>query len=352
MSNDFEERDDVFDKSLLKLFELAATKDKGKRLECKKVKSVGDDENLHSGHRKRVYAAADKDELLDTFSDVEALEYALFAALPRVNTNDTAHRLLRSFGSLSGVFSATVKDLAKVRGMSDRAAYFLKSIPALARKAQLTRIKPESIKTINNALDYLKLHFDNIYTETMYVMSLDISDRVLGVDCVTARGTATSSTVSVPAIMESVCRHHGTKIIVAHNHPGGVMLPSKEDIGLTDLVIDTLAALDVVLVDHLIFSSEDSFLSFFNSGLIRTMYSNFDKTHGSNMSRFLQNDEPHCLSSGTEYLFDLKTASLVRKSEYHKFFSEKMKMAKERMGAMNDYSKDSFDKKKGVDKNE
>ena len=337
MGNDFGERDDIFDENLIKIIEMAAAKDEYKQSAPPKVKQHDDDSDLHSGHRKRVYAAADKDELLEPFSYVEALDFFLFAALPSVNTNDVAHRLLRSFGSLSGVFSATVDDLSKIKGMSRRVAYFLKGIPAISRKSQLTRIKPESIRSVNAALDYLKMHFEHIYTETMYVMSLDISDRILGVDCVTARGTATSSNVSIPAIMESVCRHHGTKIIVAHNHPGGVMLPSKQDIGLTDLIIDALAALDVVLVDHLIFSPEDSFLSFFNSGIIRTMYFNFDRTHGSNLSRFLPDDEPHCLSSGTEYLFDLKTASLIRKSEYHKFFSESMKMGRERMKAMSDY---------------
>lgn len=348
MSRDIEDRDDAFDESLIRIIELAATKDNNRQAAPIKTKSYDNDENLHEGHRKRVYAAADKDELLDTFSDVEALEYALFAALPRVNTNEVAHRLLRSFGSLSGVFSATVEDLAKIKGMSKKTAYFLKAIPAIARKSQLTRIKPESIRTIDAALDYLKMHFEHIYTETMYVMSLDISDRLLGVDCVTSRGTATSSNVSVPAVMESVCRHHGTKIIIAHNHPGGVMVPSKQDLQLTDLIIDALAALDVVLVDHLIFSPEDSFLSFFNSGIIHKMYTNFDMTHECHLSDFLPKDKAHLLSSGTEYMFDLKTASLIRKSEYNKFFSECMKLGKERTGVIREYGIDS--KKNGNNK--
>lgn len=293
---------------------------------AKKNKSMAKcdgDENLHEGHRQRVYAAVDRDPLLDTFSEVETLEYALFAALPRVNTNEIAHRLLRSFGSLVGVFSAPIDALAKIKGMSKRAAYFLKSIPMIARKSQLTRVKPENIKSVTGALDYLKSHFDNIYRESMYVMCLDSVDKLLGVDRIAFGGTATGSAVAVPIIVESALHHHATKVIVAHNHPNGVLVPSKEDISVSDLMIDSLAALDVVLVDHIIFTPEDNYMSFFNSGLIEIMYTSFDSVHNTNLSAMLIGEKRHALSSGNEYLFNLEEMTAMKKDDYDKYMRDR-----------------------------
>ena len=331
-------KDDSFDESLKKILEMAADD-----VPPKKPVSAKQNENLHEGHRQRVYESASKDALLDTFSDVEALEYVLFAALPRVNTNEIAHRLLNAFGSLDGVFAASIKDLEKIRGMSQRVAYFLKAIPAIARKSHLSRVKPETIKSIPAALDYLKIHFEYIYTECMYVMSLDLSDRLLGVDCVTALGTATSNTISLAGIIDSVCRHHASKIIIAHNHPGGVMQPSHQDIATTDMVIDSLAAMDVVLVDHLIFTPEDCYLSFFNSGLISMMYKNFDNAHNTHLSDLLPSDV-HSLSSRTEYIFDIKSASAMRKDDYDRYFDEEARRNMLRTDWLRDFDPDFLSK--------
>lgn len=280
--------------------------------------------NIHAGHRQRVYAAVSKDPLLETFSEVEALEYYLFAMYPRINTNNLAHLLLERFGSMAGIFSAPADELTQVPGVSERVAFFLKAVPVLARKSQLTRVKEHKIKSVNAALDYLKLHFDYFYTEVMYVMCLDIKDRLLGVDCVTAKGTPTANIVSVPAIMESVLHHHASKVILAHNHPSGIIIPSVEDVVTTDLLIDTLAALDVVLVDHLIFTGDSQYLSLYNSGLIRMLYQNFDAVHNTQMSDFLHDEKEHKLSSGIEYIFDIETATVVKKSEFDDYMARRI----------------------------
>lgn len=60
---------------------------------------------LHDGHRQRC-----KQRFLRTgaegFDDHQLLELLLFYAIPRCDTNETAHRLLKRFGSLQGVLYA------------------------------------------------------------------------------------------------------------------------------------------------------------------------------------------------------------------------------------------------------
>jgi len=77
--------------------------------------------NLHENHRQRLrrrYETAG----LETFEDHVILELLLFEALPRVDTNPIAHRLLDRFGSLDGVFSASEEELCQVKGVGPAAA--------------------------------------------------------------------------------------------------------------------------------------------------------------------------------------------------------------------------------------
>ena len=75
-------------------------------------------ENLHEGHRKRMKERFIKSGL-DDFAPHNILELLLFYSIPRGDTNPVAHRLIDTFGSLSGVFDATPEELAKVDGVGE-----------------------------------------------------------------------------------------------------------------------------------------------------------------------------------------------------------------------------------------
>ena len=66
---------------------------------------------IHDGHRDRM-----RDKLIkngeEVLHDHEILEMLLYHSVPRKDTNELAHRLIEHFGSLSGVFSASVDALS------------------------------------------------------------------------------------------------------------------------------------------------------------------------------------------------------------------------------------------------
>lgn len=82
---------------------------------------MAEKEALHSGHRQRM-----RQRFLstgfDTFAEHEILEVLLYYAIPRIDTNEIAHRLLQHFGSLSAVFDADPQELIKVKGVSENTA--------------------------------------------------------------------------------------------------------------------------------------------------------------------------------------------------------------------------------------
>lgn len=91
--------------------------------------------NPHEGHRQRLRAKIDRDPEMETLEDHEALEFHLSLVIPRKDTNELAHELIRKFGSLDAVLSASPQELIKVKNMTVAASYMLASELSMVRKA-------------------------------------------------------------------------------------------------------------------------------------------------------------------------------------------------------------------------
>ena len=70
---------------------------------------------------------------------------------------------------------------------------------------------------------------------------------------------------------EYAIRYSASYAILAHNHPSGVALPSRDDLTTTAQVRDALALINVQLIDHLIIADND-YVSLAQSGIGDTLF--------------------------------------------------------------------------------
>lgn len=212
--------------------------------------------SMHDGHRKRLKDRFLKDGL-DNFQEINVLELLLFYCIPRVDTNPLAHKLLDEFGSLPNVMEASVEDLKKVEGIGENAATFLSLINSVNRyyrtkKAEGTRIFTEPEHYIN----LLEPKFTGRKNEIVFLLCLDAKSQFICCKPI-SEGTATGASISVRKVVEVALAANASSVILAHNHPNGSALPSKEDELITRRLAKALAEVDVVLVDHVLFSDTD-----------------------------------------------------------------------------------------------
>ena len=134
---------------------------------------------MHEGHRHRLTERFLK-EGLEGFEEHEILEYMLFYVLPRVDTNAVAHRLIDTFGSLSGVLEADARDITQIEGIGEKSAAYLSMFPEVFRAYQRSKLgKRPRIKSIKDACAFAKsLLFGKAY-EQFYVIWLDTQNRVI-----------------------------------------------------------------------------------------------------------------------------------------------------------------------------
>lgn len=96
--------------------------------------------------------------------------------------------------------------------------------------------------------------------EQFVIMLLNKNHRVLGM-CEVSSGTTSQIVVDAKLIFSTALKAHASAIILAHNHPSGELLPSKDDIALTEKIKQAGNFLDITVMDHLIITI-DGYYSF------------------------------------------------------------------------------------------
>lgn len=222
--------------------------------------------SIHDGHRERLRQRFITGGL-DSFHDVNALELLLFYAIPRRDTNNLAHQLLQQFGSLPGVLDATVEDLCNVPGMTENAATLLRLVDEINRRQMISRASLDVVNTTEEAGQYLLPFFFGRRDEMLYVLCLDAKGKVL---CCRGlfEGGPNATAISVRKIVEVTISANATNVVIAHNHPGGLAIPSTEDIEATRQIWAALRCLGIFLLDHLVIADDD-YVSMADNGVLR-----------------------------------------------------------------------------------
>lgn len=220
---------------------------------------------IHEGHRQRLMARFRQDGL-DGFNAIQTLELMLFFSIPRVDTNELAHSLWDRFGSVSRVMDASVEELMEVPGVGLNTATLLHLFKDAARYYQVDCAKRDTMmRSMDDCARYLIPHFFGRQLETVYLLCLNANCNVIACRQV-GEGEVNAAVISPRRVVELALTEKASSVVLAHNHPSGVAIPSREDVAVTQRLAKALAAVDVVLADHLIVAGED-YVSLAQSGL-------------------------------------------------------------------------------------
>ena len=74
-----------------------------------------------------------------------------------------------------------------------------------------------------------------------------------------SRGTVDAAEVNARRLAELALQYRASAVILAHNHPGGIALPSREDIQATENIVRALGLVHVLLRDHIILTETEYF---------------------------------------------------------------------------------------------
>ncbi len=220
---------------------------------------------VHDGHRQRLIKRF-LEQGLEGFEPHQVLELLLFYSIPRKDTNELAHELIKQFGSIAGVLNASYNQLLEVPGVGPNTAAFLTLMPALFRRYAQSSGKGVRVSNEKEAGDLLRPRFMGVREETVYAIFVDGKGKCLTIQHLYT-GSIASAQIHVRKLVGLALQHEAMGIILGHNHPRGLAIPSPEDVHTTRHIKAVLQTVGIQLLDHLIFA-DGEFVSMRQSGAV------------------------------------------------------------------------------------
>jgi len=224
------------------------------------------DDAIHKDHRARMRKKF-AEHGFDGFAEHEILEFLLYYAIPRRDTNPLAHAILNEYKSLANVFEADAKELAKIPGLSENSATLLSMVSHLCRAYEQSKCARGALLNDTDAIGrYAVSLLKGKVLEEFGLICLDSFRRVHWSGII-AKGTLDRIEAYPRMVVSEVIKHHAKNVIFVHNHPNGSLTPSVSDKNTTRQLVEVLKSIDVVTLDHIIVS-DNRFFSMKEMGFI------------------------------------------------------------------------------------
>lgn len=188
-------------------------------------------------------------------ADAELLAVLLRTGRPGQGVLRMAEELLEpdsGFGSLAGLLQAEGAQLRRVRGLGPAKQAELMAVLELSRRAMAEKLRERAaLDSMDAVKRYLQLHLAHKAHECFAVIFLDHQHRLLAMEEM-FRGTLAQTSVYPREVVVRALHHGAGAVVLAHNHPSGVLRPSGADQALTEALRAALALVDVRVLDHVI----------------------------------------------------------------------------------------------------
>jgi DNA repair protein RadC len=185
-------------------------------------------------------------------SDPELLALFLRVGVQGRSAVELGRDLLLHFGSLQGLFGASLSQFSAVHGMGPAKFAQLQAVMELARRAIGEQLHAgQALGSPDAVRHYLRLTMGRQQHESFVVLFLDVKNRLLACEEM-FRGTLTHTSVYPREVVKAALAHNAASVMLAHNHPSGVAEPSEADLLLTRALVQALALVDVRVLDHFV----------------------------------------------------------------------------------------------------
>ena len=221
------------------------------------------------GHRQRLRSrfllTGGKD-----MPDYEFLEFLLTMSIPRKDVKPLAKQLIKKFGSFAGVVNDPDAELLAISGIKETSLALIKAIKEGALRMQWQNLNASDTPLINNwdlMVDYCRMKMSHKQVEEFMIIYLNSKLYLIGEE-IQQRGTLNQVAIHPREVIKSAMDKGASAIILVHNHPSGIVKPSRADIEITKSIVQAGSVVDISILDHLIISKDDVY-SFVQNGIIQ-----------------------------------------------------------------------------------
>lgn len=212
--------------------------------------------SLHVGHRGRMRKKF-WEKGPENMTDSELMEMLIYYAHPRGDTTPLAGKLLERFGSVENVLFADVSELSAVTGVGESLFTFI-TILRLVTSRFHTPVKEAGNFTDPDFLEgFLPEQFRGFNKERLMIYGVDSEGRLLCKDMIMS-GDFDSVRFEPERILHFLKKSEASAVVLAHNHPNGLCIPSCADLEATRKLCAFLNENSIFLVEHYVVAGEQT----------------------------------------------------------------------------------------------
>jgi len=203
----------------------------------------------------------------EVLSDSELLAIIVGSGTVGRSAIDIARELLKKHTSLNQLARCDFSEFKNISGIGDAKAVSIIAAFELSRRIEIAPFSGKKIfRSPEDIAEYYIPRLRDLRIEVFKVLLLTTSNQIFR-DLTITEGILNSSVVHPREVFRLAITESAAAIILMHNHPSGNPEPSKEDIKITEQIVQAGKIIGIKVLDHLIIAG-DKFTSFVSLGLI------------------------------------------------------------------------------------
>lgn len=200
-----------------------------------------------------------------SLSNEELLAIIIRTGTKEKSAKDISSELIGNFGSLKNLANSSYEQLKNIKGIGKSKSALLISCFELSKRINTSIDSIINIKANRPDIifNYYKQLLSDRKQEYFYAIYLNIRNRIIK-DKLLYIGTINYSIVHPREVFREAYLAGASSIILLHNHPGGSVFPSKNDIDTTKRLKEVGDLMGIKIVDHIIIG-KDKYYSFYEN---------------------------------------------------------------------------------------
>ena len=196
-------------------------------------------------------------------SNAELLAILLGSGIGGKNVLEVAQELMISAdGRLTLLAAMPMERLVAQKGVGEVRAFTISAALELGRRAfeEIALIDQRPINNPELVYQLMLPQLKGLDHEECWILLLNRRQRLIGKERITV-GSLESTLIDTKRILRRAIEKQSSFVVLVHNHPSGSPIPGEADIRQTDILRNTLSAVEIALMDHVIVT-DGSFFSF------------------------------------------------------------------------------------------
>ncbi len=204
----------------------------------------------------------------ENLSNEELLSIILKSGNGKKSVKEISLDLLNEFGGIENLKDATKEQLQKIKGIGLVQALTILSVIEIGKRIFVNASSKDKmiLNTSSSIYQYMKYQLLDKKQEYFYCLYLNTKKELIERKLL-FMGTVNRSVVHPREVFKHAYLCSASGIVCIHNHPSGDVLPSQEDIRLTNSLVELGYVNGIPILDHIIMGN-DQYYSFYEEGKI------------------------------------------------------------------------------------